>query len=605
MNTRVKTMSKPFSKQALEVINKRYLARNDDHEIIEDYLGMFRRVADTLGEDKKEELYQAMVNKKFTPAGRTLANAGGPTSLVSNCIVLHMTDSMDGIFQTLKDAGLLQQQGSGLGFAWHLLRPAGTKAKRNRGIASGPVSFMKVYNQAFGVIKQQNRHGANMGVMCVEHPDILEFIHCKEKEGEIQNFNISVGITDRFMQAVIENNPNPWMAEFPCNREDDYTGEVMRMLPRRIRRDNREVPVEITEVSMTARELFDEIVKCAWNNGEPGIVFLDNANRTNPLPALGKLHTTNPCGEQFLHDGDVCNLGSINLGEFICEDEHGKPAVNWQELDKVTRLAIIALDNVVDNTDHCVDRVNDSLRGNRRIGLGVMGWADMLVRLKIPYGSQESINLAEGIMCYINNVAMEESIQRGERLGTFPNINKSIYKGTTMRNAARTSIAPTGTISMIFDASSGIEPHFALAYKKTVMNGTVFNYINEDLRTVLEQENLLTPELEERIVRSGTIKDITEIPESIRKVFTCAMDLSAEDHIKMQAVFQRHTDNSISKTINFPFEATIEDVQNGYLLAWKMGCKGCTVYRDGSRQVQVLTIDTPKDTNCKDGTCEL
>lgn len=591
-------MSKEFSPQALAVIEKRYLARNDEHDIIEDHLQMFRRVADTLGEDKKDELYNAMVSKKFTPAGRTLANAGGPTSLVSNCIVLHMTDSMDGIFQTLKDAGLLQQQGSGLGFAWHLLRPAGTKAKKNRGIASGPVSFMKVYNQAFGVIKQQNRHGANMGVMCVEHPDILEFIHCKEKEGEIQNFNISVGITDRFMKAVVDNDPNPWMAEYPCNREDDYTGEVTRMLPRRIKRDNREVPVEITDVSMTARQLFDEIVKCAWNNGEPGIVFLDNANRTNPLPALGKLHTTNPCGEQFLHDGDVCNLGSINLGEFVKGD-----SVNWEELEQVVRLAIMALDNVIDHTDHCVDRVNTSLRGNRRIGLGVMGWADMLIRLGIPYGSRPSFQLADQVAYFINNVAMDESLSRGQRLGAFPNIDKSVWAGTTMRNAARTSVAPTGTISMMFDCSSGIEPHFALAYKKTVMNGTVFNYINEDLKKTLGTQ--LTPELEEKIVRKGTIQGMEEIPESIRKAFVCAMDLSAEAHIRMQAAWQKHVDNSISKTINFPYEATIQDVQDGYLLAWQLGCKGCTVYRDGSRQVQVLTIDSPKDTNCKDGTCEL
>jgi ribonucleoside-diphosphate reductase alpha chain len=595
-------MTKEFSQQALKIIEKRYLARDEEHNIIEDHVQMFRRVADALGEDKKsaDELFEIMINKKFTPAGRTLANAGGPTKLVSNCIVLHFDDSMDSIFQTLKDAGLLQQQGSGLGFAWHRLRPAGTKAKKNRGIASGPVSFMKVYNQAFGVIKQQNRHGANMGVMSIDHPDILEFIHCKEKEGEFQNFNISVGITDKFMTAVKENDPNPWYCEFPCNREDNFTGEVQRMLPRRIKRDNREVPVEITDVRMTARQLFDEIVKAAWTNGEPGIVFLDTINKTNPLPGLGKLHASNPCGEQFLHDGDVCNLGSINLGEFVKDGD-----LDWYGLDKTVTLAVMALDNVIDQTDHCVDRVNNSMKGNRRIGLGVMGFADMLVRLKIPYGSLESFNLAAELMLNINETAYEESLKRGKEKGTFKNIDKSIYKGTTLRNAARTSIAPTGTISMMFDCSSGIEPHFALAYKKTVMNGTVFNYINEDLKQALAERGLLTDELVEKIVKRGTVQGMEEIPEDIRKVFVCAMDLTAEDHINMQATFQARTDNSISKTINFPYEATLEDVEKGYMMAWETGCKGCTVYRDGSRNVQVLETEATKDRSCKDGTCEL
>lgn len=601
-------MTKEFSQQALDVIAKRYLARSPEHEIIEDYKQMFRRVADTLGDTKEDadKLYDLMMNKKFTPAGRTLANAGGPTKLVSNCIVLEFTDSMDGIFQTLKDAALLQQQGSGLGFALHLLRPAGSKAKTNRGVASGPVSFMKVYNQAFGVVKQQNRHGANMGVMSVDHPDILEFIHCKRKEGEFQNFNISVGLTDRFMRAVMENDPNPWMCEFPCNVPLDGTRFIDRMYPRRIVRDNREVPVIIEDVKLTARQLFDEIIEAAWRNGEPGVVFLDTVNHTNPLPGLGRLQACNPCGEQFLHDGDVCNLGSINLGEFVWEfdAETNGPSIDYEGLADTVKMSIMALDNVITHTDHVVDRVNNSMRGNRRIGLGVMGWADMLVRLGIPYGSEESIELANDIMRFINDVAAEESISRGQKYGAFPNIDKSVYKGTTMRNAARTSIAPTGTISMIFDASSGIEPHFSLAYTKTVMNGQKFYYLNEDLKRELERAGLARDDIYEKITAQGSIQNITEIPEDIRRVFITAMDLTPEAHIRMQAAFQKHTDNSISKTINFPNSATREDVMNGYLMAWQLGCKGCTVYRDGSREVQVLTVGT-KDMSCKDGTCEL
>jgi len=814
---------KNFSDQAKQIIESRYLARDEQHNIIENIERMFRRVATTLGEDKADELYEAMISKKFTPAGRTLANAGGPTKLVNSCIVLEFEDSMDGIFQVLKEASLLQQQGSGLGFAWHLLRPAGTKAKTNRGIASGPVSFLKVYNQAFSVIKQQNRHGANMGVMSVDHPDILEFIHCKEKEGELQTFNISIGLTDRFMKAVVEDDQTPWICEFPCNRSPDFIGEVTRTYPRRIKRDGREVPTKITPVKITARQLFEEIVDAAWDNGEPGTIFLDTINNANPLPGLGRLNATNPCvvgetiiettqgqkqikdmvgkefdvycmedgklvikkasniqktgtnlpimevvtqrekirltpnhklyiknrgwvetqntqkedviiglqrikksekylrvklstekehrpehrfimsyyedindkdvhhkddntfnntienlealqhsehstrtnnghndwcerdskgmflrkkqkkkkqsiswknpwkggltiktvkpcgnadvynmtvekvhnyiangfvikncGEQALGDGDVCNLGSINLGVFV---KNGK--IEWEELEKTANLAIMALDNVIDRTSHAITRVNNMCVGNRRIGLGVMGWADMLVKMKTPYDSKEALVLAEQVMGNINRWAFDTSIKRAEKYGAFPNIDKSIYK-TPIRNAARTSIAPTGTISMMFDCNSGIEPHFALAYKKTVMNGTVFNYINEDLMKVLKKQGIYTPELEEKIVVSGTIQKIPEIPQDIKDVFKTAMDISAEDHIRMQAAFQTHTDNSISKTINFPNKATKEDVMSGYLLAWKLGCRGCTVYRDGSRDIQVLETN-----NCKNGVCDI
>lgn len=599
---------KEFSEQALKIINQRYVAKDEALNAIEDYQGMFRRVANTLGDNPEtaDKLYEIMLDKKFTPAGRTLANAGGTTKLVSNCIVLHIKDSMDGIFTTLKDAALLQQQGCGLGFPFHMLRPAGTIAKKNRGIASGPVSFLKVYNQSFGVIKQNGRHGANMAIISVDHPDILEFIWCKKKEGDIQNFNISVGLTDKFMQAVQDNDPAPWMCQFPCNTDSK---DVEYMLPRRIERDSREVPTVITPMTMTAKQLFDEIVNAAWTNGEPGVVFLDAANKTNPLPGMGRLHATNPCGEQFLGDGDVCNLGSLNLGEFVNEQDG---SIKWDELAEAVRFSIMALDNVIDNTDHTVERVNETMRGNRRIGLGVMGWADMLIKLRIQYGSQESIQLAEKVMSFVNDFAYGTSVNRAKEFGNFPNIEKSIYwnaerdnKQNLMRNAARTTVAPTGSIAMMFDCSSGIEPHFAFAYKKTVMGGQVFNYVNEDLTKYLKQMNLYTDEIVEKLTKTGSVQDIPEIPFEIRKVFVNAMEISAEQHIRMQAAFQKHVDNSISKTINFPFEATKEEVRNGYVFAWQLGCKGCTVYRDGSRSVQVLETEATKDKNCKSGSCDI
>jgi len=595
-------MNELFSEQALDIIEHRYLARNDRNEIVETPEDMFKRVAKTLGENKTNELYKTMIEKKFVPAGRTLANAGGPTKLVSNCIVLGFKDSMEGIFQTLKDASQLQQQGCGLGFAWHLLRPAGSMAKTNRGISSGPVSFMRVYNQAFGVIKQQNRHGANMGVMSVDHPDILEFIHCKEKEGDFINFNISVGLTDKFMKAVFKDEQTPWMCEFPCNRESDFEGEVQVMLPRRIKRDNREVPTEIIPVKMTAKQLFDEIVSAAWSNGEPGVIFLDTINKSNPLPANGKIHTTNPCGEQGLQDGDVCNLGSLNLGVFVKNKE-----IDWKDLEKTTRLAVMALDNVIDQTEHSIEKVNTTMRNNRRIGLGIMGWADMLIKLDIGYNTKRALELAEEVMTFINETAHNESEKRAVKLGSFPNIKKSVFAKIPdykKRNAAITTVAPTGTISMVFDCSSGIEPHFALAYVKTVMQGRKFYYINEDLQQALKERNLYTDELIEQISQTGSIQHLN-LPEDMKTTFVCAMDINANDHIEMQAAFQKHIDNSISKTINFPNTATKKDVQSGYYLAWTLGCKGCTVYRDGSRNEQVLTIEAQTDKNCKSGVCDL
>jgi len=529
----------------------------------------------------EREFLTILMRKEFTPAGRTLTNAGTEFPIVANCIVLNVQDSMGDIFSTLRDASLLQQAGSGLGFPLHLMRPAGWNTKRSQGQASGPISFLKVYNQAFGVIKQQNRHGANMAVMRVDHPDILEFVHCKKTEGEISNFNISVGLTEEFMQAVERNESQPWLCEW----------DVQKLKPRRITRDGSETAIKVEEVTITARELFDEIIEAAWNNGEPGCVFIDAINDANPLPGLGRMEATNPCGEQPLHDGDVCNLGSINLEKFVTPNHQ----VDTTRLREVTRAAIRLLDNVVDISDFPAERVNRTARNNRRVGLGVMGFADMLYQMNIGYHTPEGRTVAEQVMSVIQAAAHEISEELANEKGVFPNFEKSVYaaRGVKRRNTALTTIAPTGTISMFFDVSGGIEPYFALAYHYAgILGGDVkLSYVNKHLEAALREAGLYTDELMERIIKTGSLQAIAEIPDHIKKTFVVAMDISAEDHIKMQAAFQKHTDNAISKTINFPNSATKTDVLNGYLLAWRLGCKGCTVYRDGSREVQVLNLN--------------
>jgi len=596
-----KTTKLPFSLNALQVIAKRYLVHDRNGNIIESPEDMFRRVADALasveynygkGDEEVDkfsrQFYEIMTSFEFIPAGRTMANAGAPTPIVPNCIVLHIEDSMDNIFQTLKEASLLQQAGSGLGFPFHLLRPAGTIAKRSRGVASGPVSFLRVYNNAFGVIKQQNRHGANMGVMRVDHPDILEFIHAKDVEGELRNFNISVALTDEFMKMVRDNDPSPWLCE--------WNGEKMK--PRRVYRDSNGIVLDIKEETMTAREIFMEIVSSAWQTGEPGCIFIDRVNDTNPLPGLGRIEACNPCGEQFLHDGDVCNLGSINLEKFVRDKK-----IDFDRLRYVTRLAVRMLDNVVDLTAAPVDRVNNMFRANRRVGLGIMGFADMLYQLHVPYNSEEGAKTAEKVMKCIQEEAHRASQELAEEKGAFPNWEKSIYakQGIKMRNAALTNIAPTGTISMVFDVSGGVEPYFALAYHyQGILGGsTQLYYVNKHLKKELEHYGLYNDAIMKRIMEEGTLQNIAEIPEELKAVFVTAMDISPEDHIRVQAAFQKYIDNSISKTCNFPEDATKEDVLQGYLLAWELGCKSCTVYRNNSRRIQVLNLNKKKQEEIK------
>lgn len=589
-----KTVNQSFSDNALKMLRKRYLQRRDDGTL-ETPAQMFERVARALANVEKKygrdsrfierterDFFGIMATKEYTPAGRTMTNAGAPTPLVANCIVLPVMDSMESIFQTLKDAALLQQSGSGLGFDFSHLRPAMTPTKKSNGVASGPVSFLKVYNEAFGVIKQQGRHGANMAMMQVDHPDILDFIRAKQVEGELRNFNISVKVTDEFMRAVVERPNEQWY----CT----WRGEKMK--PHNVLRSPSGSVTGVQDIEITAKQLFDELVHYAWLNGEPGIVFIDEVNRTNPLPGLGPIDCSNPCGEQFLHHYDNCNLGSINLAVFV---KDGK--MDWNRLKVVTKHAVRMMDNVIDLFDFPVKQVTELAQKNRRIGLGIMGFADMIFQLGIAYNSPEGIKMGEKVMKTINDAAHEMSQELAKEKGVFPNINLSVYgkKRIKMRNAALTTVAPTGSISMMFDCSSGIEPNFALGYVKQDKDGIQYHYFNRYFEAALKARKLSKEKIDTikaEIIRTGSIQGLRDLPEDLRKTFVVAMDITADDHMKMQAAFQRNVDNSISKTINFPNSATHEDVADGFITAWRYKCKSATVYRDGSRTVQILNIGT-------------
>lgn len=587
LDTRV---NNSFSENAERMMKKRYLAKraNGTQETPAE---LFHRVSRGLamieknyGKSEQEvtklerDFFSIMANKEFTPAGRTLTNVGAGTPIIANCIVMPVHDTLDDIFQTLKESALLQQAGCGLGFSFSRLRPAGEPTKRTNGMSSGPVEFLRIYNTAFGIIKQQGRHGANMGIMRVDHPDILDFMKSKNTEGEIRNFNISVGITDEFMNAVTKKPNEPWLATF--------NGKKMK--PRKIIRAGNGSVIGYEELDITAKEIFDELVEGAWKNGEPGVVNLDEANRTNPLPKLGDIDATNPCGEQFLHHYDVCNLGSINLSAFV----EGKK-INWARLRHATRTAVRALDNVIDLYEHPVKKVDERAQANRRIGLGVMGFADMLFKLRVPYNSKEGRDLAEKTMGFVNKEAHKASQDLAKEKGEFANFKDSIFaKGKKMRNAALTTVAPTGSISMFTDCSSGIEPEFALSFTKQDKDGEQYQYLNPLLKEALQEAkiDIDSSGIKEELAKTGSIQGLMNLPESLRKTFVVSMDISAEDHVRMQAAFQKYTDNSISKTINFPNSATREDIAEGYIMAWKMKCKGMTFYRDGSRQIEAISI---------------
>ncbi len=561
-----------ISKNALTVLEKRYLRRDSSGKSLETPADMFRRVADTIAAadkkfDKKADLkglsdtfYQMMTNFEFLPNSPTLMNAGRELGQLSACFVLPVGDSMEEIFDAVKFTALIHKSGGGTGFSFSRLRPANDMVSSTTGISSGPLSFMRVFDIATETIKQGGtRRGANMGILRIDHPNIMDFIMCKADQKQLNNFNISVGLTEKFMQAV--------------ERDDEY----QLVNPR----DKKPAG------TLNARKVFQRIVKQAWENGEPGIIFLDRLNRDNPTPLIGEIESTNPCGEQPLLPYESCNLGSINLGKFVNDG-----VIEWNKLKQVIQNSVHFLDNVIEVNNYPLQQIHDMTHSNRKIGLGVMGWADMLIMLGIPYSSAEAVKLGKKIMKFINDEGHLASQELGKLRGSFPNFKGSIFdkkNAPPMRNATVSTIAPTGTISIIANASSGVEPLFAVSYIRTVMDNNVLVEVNPFFEQIAKERGFYSEELMKKIAEHGTVHGINEVPADIQDIFVTAHDITPNDHIQMQSAFQLYTDNAVSKTVNFPNTATIEDVENAYMLAYQTGCKGVTIYRDGSRDMQVLS----------------
>ncbi len=562
-----------ISQNARKVLEKRYLAKDEDGTVRETVEQLFERVAAAVaaadaaygGEEAvasaRRTFYELMTSLRFLPNSPTLMNAGRPLGQLSACFVLPVADSMEDIFEAVKNAALIHKSGGGTGFSFSRLRQKGATVRSTGGVASGPVSFMRVFNVATEAVKQGGtRRGANMGILRIDHPDILEFIDCKKDGSVINNFNISVGLTEAFMQAV-EKRENYALID-PKSKQP--AGEL------------------------SAPEVFNKIVDAAWTNGEPGIVFLDRMNRDNVTPSLGEIESTNPCGEQPLLPYESCNLGSINLVKMVRVSD-GRAEVDFGLLRETIRDAVHFLDNVIDVNNYPLEIIGETTKKTRKIGLGVMGFADLLLLLGIPYNSEEGVAFGESLMRFVNDAAHAESEELAKTRGAFP-----LYSESTLtvprRNATVTTIAPTGTLSMIAGCSSGIEPVFAYAYIRNIMDGTELVEVNPVLNNRLAELNLASAALAAKIASSGTIAHISELPEELRRVFVCAHDISPVFHTRMQAAFQRHTDNAVSKTVNFPSAATRRDVAEVYLLAYREGLKGVTIYRDGSRDGQVLNI---------------
>ncbi|MCX8173847.1 MAG: vitamin B12-dependent ribonucleotide reductase [Thermoplasmata archaeon] len=561
---------------AISVLEKRYLAKDENGKITETPDQMFRRVAraiagaelnyGTPGERIKnleEEFYRMMSELEFLPNSPTLMNAGRELGQLAACFVLPVEDSISSIFETLKHAALIHKSGGGTGFSFSRLRPSQDVVKTTSGISSGPVSFMEVYNAATEAIKQGGtRRGANMGVLHVSHPDITHFIDAKLQEGKLSNFNISVAVTDEFMEAV---------------KKD---GEYALINPR-----NGAITSKVK-----AREIFRKIAENAWKSGEPGIIFIDEINRHNPTPEIGKIEATNPCGEQPLLPYESCNLGSINLAKMLKKTTKGWE-IDWEKLRICVINAVRFLDDVIDANRYPLPEIERITKANRKIGLGVMGFADLLIYLKIPYDSEEALKTGSQIMNFITETARRASEELGRERGNFPNFEKSIWAGKTrfMRNAAVTTIAPTGTLSMIAGCSSGIEPIFALAYTKTVLEGTEFHEVSKAFEDVMREEGYWSEDCLRHVSADGTARKLN-IPDNLKRIFVTALEIAPEWHVRMQAEFQKFVDNAVSKTINLPENASVEDVEKAFMLAYDLKCKGITVYRNRSREVQVLSV---------------
>lgn len=558
---------------AVRVLERRYLLRDELGSIAETPTEMFRRVAaavasvdsiyrrETKVKELEDEFYRAMMKLEFLPNSPTLMNAGTSVGQLSACFVLPVEDSLRSIFKSLTYMALVQQSGGGTGFSFSRLRPKGDRVKSTGGIASGPLSFMHIYDVTTNVIKQGGRRrGANMGVLRVDHPDILEFITAKAKEGFLTNFNLSVSVTDDFMRRVAEDEKYELV--------NPRTGKAVKTL--------------------RAEDVFNLMATMAWKTGDPGVMFIDEMNRHNQTRKLGEIESTNPCGEQPLLPYESCNLGSVNLAKMV-----GKGEVNWGRLGETVRLATHFLDNVIDANRFPLKEVEERTKANRKIGLGVMGYAEALIELGMPYNSNEAVGFAEKLMQFISDEARKRSVELALDRGSFPSFEDSVWRERgykAMRNATLTTIAPTGTISIIAGCSSGIEPMFAVAFVRNVMEETRLLEVNTLFEREARRRGFYSNELMMEIARKGSIQEIAGIPEDVKEIFVTALDVPPEWHIKMQDAFQKHTDNAVSKTVNLPHEATVEDVKKAFKLAYELKCKGVTVYRYGSKKEQVLYI---------------
>jgi ribonucleoside-diphosphate reductase alpha chain len=570
-----------FSKNAVKVLEKRYLRKDEEGNVIESPEEMLWRVALSVAEAEKTwnqdpekraaEFFEIMACLRFLPNSPTLMNAGTHLGQLSACFVLPVGDSMEEIFDTLKATALVHKSGGGTGFNFSQIRPAGDRVRSTSGVASGPISFMELFNEATEVIKQGGmRRGANMGILEVSHPDIFDFIRAKTSRGRLSNFNLSVGVTDSFMQAVKEQ--ADWELRNP------RTGMAVS--------------------TVKAAELFDLLVESAWATGDPGVVFLDRINEDNPTPQVGRIDSTNPCGEQPLLPYESCNLGSINLVRFL----DGRGEFDWQALGKGVETAVRFLDDVIEMNHYPLPMIGEMTRRNRKIGLGVMGWAEVLFEKGIAYGSSESLDLAAQVMSFIQSRGHAASEALAEERGCFPNWEGSLWekKGRKMRNATVTTVAPTGTLSILAECSSGIEPVFGLAYQRRTFETETLNVVNGILLRKLEKGGLMRPGLVEAISDSGSLRNL-DLPEEFKRVFQTAHEIPFEDHVRMQAAFQKYTDNAVSKTINFPNNAGLEDIRRAFWLAYESGCKGLTVYRDRCKETQVLYTGLQEKTEPEKG----
>src|SRR3989338_6300616 len=608
-----------LSPNAKKVLERRYLKKNEDGKVIETPADMLRRVANNIAQadlfynpnadikETEEKFFNMMYRLEFMPNSPTLMNAGRDLQQLSACFVLPIGDSMEEIFTAVKDTALIHKSGGGTGFSFSRLRPAGSRVATTSGISSGPISFMKVFDSATEAIKQGGtRRGANMGILRIDHPDIEELIVCKRDDSKFNNFNIFVAITENFMRRV----------------ENDDTYELINPHSKEVIK------------KLSARMVFETIVESAWKNGDPGIIFIDRINRDNPTPAIGEIESTNPCGEQPLLPYESCNLGSINLakmvkkmntrGQGVKESSENKNPIlepsnprtlepfqyeiDWDKLKDITWKSVHFLDNVIDMNRYPLKKIEMMTKANRKIGLGVMGFADMLIEMGVSYNSNRAIQLAEEVMSFIDRESKMASADLAKTRGTFPNFkgsrwdedfenngNNYPYKGLKIRNATTTTIAPTGTISIIAGCSSGVEPLFAVSYIRTVMDNDELVEVHPYFERVAKERGFYSERLMKEIAKKGHICDMPDIPEDICKIFVTSHNIAPDWHIKMQAVFQKYTDNAVSKTVNFKFAATQDDVKKAYVLAYKLGCKGVTIYRDGSRDEQVLsTGDTKK-----------